>query len=192
MCRTKISSKFKLKVDTKIKEEAKEAFPDEFEEMTKKLEELKIEDAKTIKVKVEYGNKHKLVPSPSKSRSKPSVSNKHEWTVFVRVANEGIKTENIVEKVKFELHETFRNPTRIIENAPFQLTTKGWGTFEIQITITWKKSLKYPDTVLYHDLSFEGAGEWKNYTLRIHEDLIKPKTSASKVKVKAVKPAPFK
>lgn len=35
----------------------------------------------------------------------------------------------------FQLHNSFENPTRVVEEPPFELTETGWGEFEIGITI---------------------------------------------------------
>ena len=162
-------------------EEVKEAFPDEFAEVTKKMEELKIEDAKRLKIKILYGNKHRLVPNPAKSRSDSAETNKHEWIAFVTINHEGLKAEDLIESVTFELHETFRNPIRKVSKPPFQLKTKGWGTFEIPITIKWKKAVSPAPTTLSHYLSFDGEGAWKTYTIRVHADKLKPKKPQKKI-----------
>ena len=70
----------------------------------------------------------------------------------------------MIESVKFQLHETFRNPERIVKKSPFELCTKGWGTFYLPITINWKKKFNLGPTHYEHYLSFTGDGKWKSET----------------------------
>lgn len=109
-------------VDKKTLEEAKKAFPDEYEEALKKMEELKIEKGKELKLIIRYGNTHKLVADPQSSNSDKKLTNKHEWSVYVDVEHEKVKAKDIIESVKFELHPTFRNPERIVDKAPFKVS----------------------------------------------------------------------
>ncbi|CAI2373986.1 unnamed protein product [Moneuplotes crassus] len=192
MCRAEVTKDFVMKIDKEAREEAKQSNPDEYEEVLKNLNKLKLEEKKILKIKIKYGNRHKLAERPTNYHKNRSVKNKHIWTAFIEVIHPRVKDTDLIEKVKFELHETFKNPTRFVTKAPFKFTINGWGEFELPMTITWKKHLKMPPTTFYHDLCFDDGGKWHEYVFRIHEDLIKPKTSASKVKVKAVKPAPFK
>ena len=55
-----------MEVNEEIKEEIKETFPDEYEEMVKKMDTLKLEQAKKMKIIITYGNLHRLVPDPQK------------------------------------------------------------------------------------------------------------------------------
>jgi YEATS domain-containing protein 4 len=74
-----------------------------------------------------YGNTATLL-------KKPEQENTHSWTVYFR----GLNNEDIsyyVSKVEFILHESFPNPTRIIEKWPFEISEYGWGEFEIQIKV---------------------------------------------------------
>jgi YEATS domain-containing protein 4 len=55
----------------------------------------------------------------------------HKWKVYVR----GYRNTDIsyfVRSVTFKIHETFLNPTRVVEKAPFELEEVGWGEFTIQ------------------------------------------------------------
>ena len=56
----------------------------------------------------------------------------HSWTVYVRGAtNEDLGV--VIKKV--QLHPSFNNARRVIESPPFELTERGWGEFEIAISI---------------------------------------------------------
>lgn len=61
-------------------------------------------------------------------------SQSHSWTVYVRGAtNEDLGA--VIKKVVFQLHPSFTNARRVIESPPFELTERGWGEFEIAISI---------------------------------------------------------
>ena len=83
-----------------------------------------------------------------------------------------MKDSDVIESVKFELDETFKNPERVVSKAPFQLKMKGWGILNIPIEIKWKKHLGMTPTRLEHYLSFSGGGKSKKYKIKIHKDLI--------------------
>jgi len=57
----------------------------------------------------------------------------HEWTMMIRF--EVPEDEALVRKVVYNLHETFRDPTVEVFEAPFQLTRFGWGTFVVFVEI---------------------------------------------------------
>jgi hypothetical protein len=60
--------------------------------------------------------------------------NSHKWTVYARSAtNEDLSV--IVKRAVFQLHPSFHNPTRVVEQLPFELSESGWGEFEIAITL---------------------------------------------------------
>ena len=67
-----------------------------------------------------------------KNPEKEKVS--HKWCAYVRgVNNEDIS--NFIKEVHFKLHDSFKNPERIITSWPFELYEVGWGEFDIRIKI---------------------------------------------------------
>ena len=100
------------------------------------------------------------------------ITNKHGWRVFVRVEHDELNDSDLIQSVKFTLHETFKKPERLIEQAPFELSTAGWGTFDIPIHIEWRKELKMMPSDFEHELSFDGEGETKQYILRVNKQEI--------------------
>ncbi|CCF60267.1 hypothetical protein KAFR_0J02030 [Kazachstania africana CBS 2517] len=75
----------------------------------------------------------------------------HLWTIFVR----GPNNEDIsyyVKKVVFKLHDTYNNPTRIIEAPPFELTETGWGEFDINVKIYFHDEANEKNLNFYHRL----------------------------------------
>ena len=96
--------------------------------------------------------------------------NKHEWEMFVKLADKNLDANRVIEKVRFGLHETFGVEYQDVKANPsgkFEMKFIGWGTFIIPVTITFrldtglshrKKVIKLED----HMLSFEGNGKWKS------------------------------
>ncbi|KAJ0468518.1 putative transcription factor YEATS family [Helianthus annuus] len=65
---------------------------------------------------------------------KATETQSHTWTVYVRGAtNEDLGV--VIKKVVFQLHPSFSNARRVVESPPFELTERGWGEFEIAISI---------------------------------------------------------
>lgn len=58
----------------------------------------------------------------------------------------------IFDKVAYHLHPTFQNPTRTYKQPPFRIEEKGWGGFDIPITLSLIE--KGGDKKLNHDLNF--------------------------------------
>ncbi|KAK9765981.1 NuA4 histone H4 acetyltransferase complex and the SWR1 complex subunit [Basidiobolus ranarum] len=93
-------------------------------------------------------------------------SHTHNWVVSVR----GLNNEDIshfIKKVNFKLHESFANPNRVVEKAPFEVSETGWGEFEIVIKIYFNSVSHEKPVTLYHPLR-----------LHPYEDLDKVKSSA--------------
>jgi len=85
-----------------------------------------------------------------------SGDNKHKWGLYLDDS-----TKPFVEEVTWHLHSTFRNNTVRCTTFPFLISRKGWGTFEVKVSITLKKTDK--DTVQHivegaHELTFDGEG----------------------------------
>ncbi|GBG75486.1 hypothetical protein CBR_g20117 [Chara braunii] len=75
----------------------------------------------------------------------------HKWTVYVRaVNNEDLSA--IIKKVVFQLHPSFSNPTRVVENPPFELNETGWGEFEIGISIYFHPDISDKPIDIFHPL----------------------------------------
>ncbi|XP_073065643.1 transcription initiation factor TFIID subunit 14b-like isoform X2 [Primulina eburnea] len=75
----------------------------------------------------------------------------HKWTIYVRGAtNEDLGV--VIKRVVFQLHSSFNNPTRIIENPPFELSESGWGEFEIAMTLFFHGDVSDKPLHLFHHL----------------------------------------
>lgn len=82
---------------------------------------------------------------------KATETQSHMWTVCVRGAtNEDISV--VIKKVVFQLHPSFSNSRRVIESPPFELTERGWGEFEIAISIFFHEDVSDKQLDLFHHL----------------------------------------
>lgn len=85
------------------------------------------------------GNTHKITPvSPENQLDPAGVSNRHDWTFFVRPS--GL---DCVAEVKVFLHPTFRQSEITITGEPYEIRRFGWGTFVIRAEVTLKPSFRY-------------------------------------------------
>lgn len=87
--------------------------------------------------------------APLKQRSANGYT--HKWTAFVRGINDS-KIEHCIQKVVFQLHDSFDNPSRQIHEPPFQIKETGYAGFEIPIEIYFKNREKPNHLVFVHDL----------------------------------------
>lgn len=88
----------------------------------------------TISKPIIYGNyATKFSPVNPRPLAAPT-QHTHSWTIFVRDPT-GNDLSTYIKKVVFKLHDTYPNPTRTIENPPFEVTESGWGEFEVLIKI---------------------------------------------------------
>jgi len=70
----------------------------------------------------------------------------HQWTVYLKpFDNEDYST--FIKKVQFKLHDSYANPTRIVNRPPYEVTETGWGEFEINIRIYFNDPTERPITL---------------------------------------------
>lgn len=96
-----------------------------------------------------YGNT--AVPFGDVRPAEADPLHSHHWTVFVR-GPQGEDISYFIKKVVFKLHDTYNNPTRTIEEPPFEVTETGWGEFEIGIKIFFISEANEKNINLYHHL----------------------------------------
>jgi len=67
----------------------------------------------------------------------------YEWEVFMKEPAQPEELDQ-VKSVEYQLHETFPDPIRIVDdrNSRFALRSAGWGEFDIFITIYLKSGDK--------------------------------------------------
>ncbi|KAH9482322.1 Protein AF-9-like protein [Psilocybe cubensis] len=107
-----------------------------------------------------YGNTATVLTSQEKLLA-PSQEHTHRWTVAVRSAASPPNSDQVggaddlsyfIKRVTFKLHDTYPNPSRNVDKAPFELTETGWGEFEIQIRITFVPESGEKAITFYHHL----------------------------------------
>jgi len=89
-----------------------------------------------VDLKIVFGNRHEAVPAAGFS------GNTHKWTMFVKFADKKITANRLIEKVRFGLHETFGvdyKDVKHVTNNAYEMTFTGWGTFEIPLTIHFRR-----------------------------------------------------
>ena len=145
---------------------AKEAF----EERKQKLIQQGQWRGNRKSVFISVGNTHEKVENPKPASDSKNV-NAHRWAMFVCLSN-GKKEEtgNYVESVTYHLHPTFKPSVIKVTQAPFLLSRIGWGYFEMEIDIVFKKSTCLAPMKVTHELSFEQAEKKSQFEILIAAD----------------------
>lgn len=76
--------------------------------------------------------------------------------------------DDLIKSVKFVLDPTFSPPQVIVNKSPFNLRRLGWGTFEVELVITFRDNFNLPPLKLYHELVFEGDGHFSAHVLQLN------------------------
>ncbi|CAH2002792.1 unnamed protein product [Acanthoscelides obtectus] len=93
----------------------------------------------------------------------------HKWMVYVRGDKSKPDISDIVEKVVFYLHPSYK-PNDVVEvnESPFHLSRRGWGEFPLRVQIFFKSSLNKPVDIVHNlklDKSCTGRQVLGNETL---------------------------
>eukprot|EP00750_Incisomonas_marina_P002204 INCI12147.1.p1 GENE.INCI12147.1~~INCI12147.1.p1 ORF type:complete len:326 (-),score=63.34 INCI12147.1:1970-2947(-) len=86
------------------------------------------------------------------------------WTLFVH-GDGSFDVSDRIKRVTVTLHPSFKNNVIVLENAPFQLTRCGWGTFEVGVAVelftqpsSGAHSARETTTIsVTHELNFDTA-----------------------------------
>ncbi|KIP04567.1 hypothetical protein PHLGIDRAFT_120613 [Phlebiopsis gigantea 11061_1 CR5-6] len=127
-----------------------------------------------------YGNTA-VVLTEKERESLPHQDHTHRWTVAVRSAASAPDSETVggaddlgyfIKRVTFKLHDTYANPTRNVDKAPFEVSETGWGEFEVQIRINFVAESGEKAITFYHHLKLHpwtvlGSGEPENPPLDV-------------------------
>ncbi|KAF8372808.1 gfl-1 [Pristionchus pacificus] len=114
--------------------------------MTETVERAK---GKKISKPIVYGNT--ATPFGYKRESD---GHSHQWTVFVKPYHYE-DPSLYIRKVQFKLHDSYANPTRVVEKPPFEVTETGWGEFEVQMRIYFVDSNEKPITAFHYIRLFQ-------------------------------------
>ncbi|KAA0201870.1 hypothetical protein HAZT_HAZT007586 [Hyalella azteca] len=77
----------------------------------------------------------------------------HEWSVWVRGENDR-SLADVVEKVVFTLHDSFKRPKRILKTPPFMITEKGYAGFflPVEVFLQNNKQMRFEYDLSLQDL----------------------------------------
>ncbi|XP_072167152.1 uncharacterized protein [Diadema setosum] len=98
-----------------------------------------------VQVKLELGHRATI-------RAKPTQEGfTHDWTMFVR-GPEGSSIEHFVDKVVFQLHESFQRPKRVVKEPPFEISQSGYAGFEMAIDVYFRNKEEPKKVRFQYDL----------------------------------------
>ncbi|EFN78347.1 protein AF-9 [Harpegnathos saltator] len=120
-----------------------------------------------IRITLEYGH-----ASMVRSHLTPE-GYTHDWEVFVR----GVDNADIhqyIDKVVFLLHDSFRNPKRVLKEPPFVVKESGYAGFLIPIEIYLKNKDEPKKFQISYDLDLQQSGPPINNVLRHMEVISNP------------------
>ncbi|XP_070504117.1 protein ENL [Chironomus tepperi] len=83
----------------------------------------------SIKLHFEIGHSAERKAKPSKHGFT------HDWELFVKSPSDSIEISQFVEKVVFNLHDSFPKPKRVIKEPPYVVKESGYAGFELTIDI---------------------------------------------------------
>ena len=104
------------------------------------------DELKNEKEDIFVGNMHELDGKEE--------DNKHIWTMFVSNDKDKLNVTDTIESVIYDLHPTFRPSQVTVKDAPFLLVRRGWGYFDVGVTIKFKKETNREDIQCSHGLDF--------------------------------------
>ncbi|KAL7011172.1 hypothetical protein ACKWTF_014133 [Chironomus riparius] len=83
----------------------------------------------SIKLHFEIGHSAERKAKPSKHGFT------HDWELFVKSPNDSNDISQFIEKVVFNLHDSFPKPKRVIKDPPYVVKESGYAGFELTIDI---------------------------------------------------------
>ena len=131
------------------------------------MQKIKAEEAKMMKIKLSYGNTCRPTYPGVKELTKEQEKHAYTWSAFVETGLGRAESEKLIKSITFKLHPTFKNPIRTVSKFPFQITTNGWGMFDLPITINWQPELNVLPLKLNFCISFEDEGVTHSYIAKI-------------------------
>ncbi|XP_022110263.1 protein AF-9-like [Acanthaster planci] len=99
----------------------------------------------SVQVKLELGHRANI-------REKPTPQGfTHDWLVFVR-GPEGSNIQHFVDKVVFQLHESFPKPRRVVKEPPYEVAESGYAGFLMTIEVHFRSKEEPKKVILNYDL----------------------------------------
>uniref|UniRef100_A0A6B2LJL4 Uncharacterized protein n=1 Tax=Arcella intermedia TaxID=1963864 RepID=A0A6B2LJL4_9EUKA len=150
------------KIDSKLKAEIARKYP-------KALKERKVEHAADKEEEKHKIIKKLVVGNDCKSLEKDW----KEWTLYLQMDKEGEDVGRYIDRIVVKLHPTFTPPVLEFKKPPFVVTRKGWGVFEIGITLYFQEATKKPPMDITWYLSFREGGRFKIVDLEFDDRYLK-------------------
>lgn len=97
----------------------------------------------------------------------------HDWQVFVRGVDNA-EIHQYIEKVVFQLHETFPKPKRVLREPPYVVKESGYAGFEIPISVYLKNKDEPKKFHISYDLNLQPSGPAINKVLLHSENISNP------------------
>ncbi|ORX40627.1 yeats family-domain-containing protein [Kockovaella imperatae] len=119
-----------------------------------------------------YGSHARLLTDAERELS--TQGHTHRWTVFLTSAaspppKAGVEDDflpggaddlsYLIKKVTFKLHETYPNPSRVLDKPPYVVSETGWGEFVIQIRIQFVNEAAEKPMIFQHGLKLHHWGK---------------------------------
>uniref|UniRef100_A0A0A9Y8J5 YEATS domain-containing protein 2 n=1 Tax=Lygus hesperus TaxID=30085 RepID=A0A0A9Y8J5_LYGHE len=103
---------------------------------------------KKVRFLVRNNSKYILTPEDSSGAT-------HKWSLNVKLNDESMDISQIVSKVVFYLHPSYKpHDVVTVHSAPFKITRRGWGEFDLRIKIFFINDKNEPAAVT-HPLVFD-------------------------------------
>lgn len=178
MCREYFSSDFTAIVDKNLQAYIAKKYEQDFDTRKNELIASNQWSADKIRIRFLYGNEWNYMPNTKVFAQKNKCSN--NFTMFLELChpNKWMVTEQI-EKVVYNLHDTYKKPVQTVDKYPFRLSKNAWGSFEVEIEIYWKKWLGLPVKKMNHMLLFERSGKSQNFVMTFKSKDFESKDGAS-------------
>lgn len=81
------------------------------------------------------------------------------WRVYVKTPDGQPNITTWLKKVQFKIFHTYNNPTRMIEEPPFQIEETGWGGFQVEVKLFFVPEVGSRPQDRSHFLQLEPYGD---------------------------------
>lgn len=95
-----------------------------------------------------------VVGNTSQYLHEKSTSVTHKWMCYVKTRS-SVPIDRLVKKVRFHLDSTYKPNDVVDVSAPFQLTKRGYGEFQVKVLIFFKDDLNLKPVTVYHQLTLD-------------------------------------
>lgn len=113
---------------------------------------------------------------------KTSAGNTHRWVINVNVSKMGESSNHLVKSVTYRLHESFKNPIRVLNSEPFSLSETGWGSFTLVVEVLFSNGQRfsYKYDLILNALNEPSLSNSSKYRVNLKSIPLPPSTSHQK------------